>query len=131
MTLQVKDIMETRVVSVPPDMTLDQFEEFLTIQGIDGAPVQEESGEVIGIASKTDVIRALRFQEREAFEQLTGQNITVADIMTNEVIFVPPDLSAREVAEIMIEEGIHRVLVGDKHNVRGIITAFDLLGLVR
>ncbi len=131
MTLQVKDIMETRVVSVPPDMTLDQFEEFLTIQGIDGAPVQEESGEVIGIASKTDVIRALRFQEREAFEQLTGQNITVADIMTNEVIFVPPDLSAREVAEIMIEEGIHRVLVGDKHHVRGIITAFDLLGLVR
>ncbi len=131
MTLQAKDIMEPRVVSVPPDMTLDQFEEFLTIQGIDGAPVQEDNGEVIGIASKTDVIRALRFQKREPFEQLTGQNITVADIMTNDVIFVPPDLSAREVAEVMIEEGIHRVLVGDKQHVRGIITAFDLLGLVR
>ncbi|HHJ38107.1 MAG: hypothetical protein AXA67_02480 [Methylothermaceae bacteria B42] len=131
MTLQAKDIMEPRVVSVPPDMTLDQFEEFLTIQGVDGVPVQDGKGEVIGIASKTDVIRALRFQKREPFEQLTGQNITVADIMTNDVIFVPPDLSAREVAEVMIEEGIHRVLVGDKHHVRGIITAFDLLGLVR
>ncbi len=127
MTLQAKDIMEPRVVSVPPEMALDQFEEFLTVQGIDGAPVQNPDGEIIGIASKTDVIRALRFQSRG----ISGDHVTVADIMTYDVVFVPPDLSPREVAELMIENGIHRVLVGDRHHVRGIITAFDLLRLVR
>lgn len=131
MTLQAKDIMEPRVVSVPPEMTLEQFEEFLTVQDIDGAPVQDENGEILGIASKTDLIRALRFQGRESFGGLSGQEISVVDIMTNDVIFVPPDLSPQEVAEIMIDQGIHRVLVGDRHKVQGIITAFDLLRLVR
>ncbi len=130
MTLQAKDIMEPEVVSVPPEMTLDQFEEFLTIQDIDGAPVQNAAGEIIGIASKTDVIWALRFQARDHLK-LTGGNISVGDIMTDDVVFVPPDLSPKEVAELMIEHRIHRVLVGDKHHVRGIITAFDLLRLVR
>lgn len=130
MTLQAKDIMEPEVVSVPPEMPLDQFEEFLTIQDIDGAPVQNATGEIIGIASKTDVIWALRFQERD-FLKLSGGNICVGDIMTDEVVFVPPDLSPQEVAELMIEHRIHRVLVGDKHHVRGIITTFDLLRLVR
>ncbi len=130
MTLQAKDIMQPEVVSVPPEMTLDQFEEFLTIQDIDGAPVQNAAGEIVGIASKTDVVRALRFQEGDRL-RLSGKNITVGDIMTDEVVFVPPDLSPREVAELMIEHRIHRVLVGDKRCVRGIITAFDLLRLVR
>lgn len=130
MTLQAKDIMEPEVVSVPPEMTLDQFEEFLTIQDIDGAPVKNAAGEIVGIASKTDVIWALRFKERDRIK-LTGGNISVGDIMTDEVVFVPPDLSPQEVAELMIEHRIHRVLVGDKHHVRGIITAFDLLRLVR
>ncbi|MFN3918850.1 MAG: HPP family protein [Methylohalobius sp.] len=130
MTLQAKDIMQPEVVSVPPEMTLDQFEEFLTIQDIDGAPVQNAAGEIVGIASKTDVVRALRFQEGDRLK-LSGKDITVGDIMTDEVVFVPPDLSPREVAELMIERRIHRVLVGDKRCVRGIITAFDLLRLVR
>ncbi len=130
MTLQAKDIMQPEVVSVPPEMTLDQFEEFLTIQDIDGAPVQNAAGEIIGIASKTDVIWALRFQQRDHFK-LAGETIRVGDIMTDDVIFVPPDLSPQEVAEVMIEHRIHRVLIGDKHCVRGIITAFDLLRLVR
>ncbi len=127
MTLQAKDIMEPRVVAVAPEMTLEQFEEFLTVQNIDGAPVQNAAGEVVGIASKTDVIRALRFQSRG----LSPAQVTVADIMTDDVVFVPPDLSPREVAELMIDHGIHRVLVGDRQHVRGIITAFDLLQLVR
>ncbi len=131
MTIQAKDIMEPRVVSVPPEMTLDQFEEFLTIQGIDGAPVQNAEGEIIGIASKTDVIRTLRFQTRDRFSGLSEEDITVGDIMTDNVIFIPPDLSPHEIAELMAEHGIHRVLVGDKQHVKGIITTFDLLRLVR
>ncbi len=131
MTLQAKDIMEPRVVSVPPEMTLDQLEEFLTIQGIDGAPVQNAEGEIIGIVSKTDVIRALRFQTRDRFSELRAETITVRDIMTDDVIFIPPDLSPQEIAELMTEHKIHRVLVGDKQHVKGIITTFDLLLLVR
>jgi CBS domain-containing protein len=130
MTLQAKDLMQPEVVSVPPEMPLDQFEEFLTIQDIDGAPVKNAAGEVVGIASKTDVIRALRFQARDRLK-LDPANLTVGDIMTDQVVFVPPDSSPREIAELMIEHRIHRALVGNRRCVRGIITAFDLLRLVR
>ncbi len=130
MTLQAKDLMQPEVISVPPEMPLDQFAEFLTIQDIDGTPVKNASGEIVGIASKTDVIRALRFQARDRRE-LDPANLTVGDIMTDQVVFVTPNSSPREIAELMIEHRIHRVLVGDRRCARGIITAFDLLRLVR
>lgn len=129
--MRAKDIMETRLVSVPPDMTLPEFEEFLTVQGIDGAPVKAANGEIIGIASKTDVIQALRYQDPEKVGDAERQTVTVGDIMTYDVVCVAPDTPVREIAEIMIDQGIHRVLVGNERHVQGIITAFDLLKFVR
>lgn len=129
MSLQAKDIMETRVVAVPPEMPLEKLEEFLLIQGIDGAPVQNGRGEVVGIVSKTDLIPALHFLHEGHISP--EKPLSVADIMTREVIFVPPNALASEVAETMIENLIHRVLVGGPKRVLGIITAFDLLQLLR
>ncbi len=129
MSLVAKDVMETRVVAVPPEMPLDRLEEFLLIQGIDGAPVQNEQGEVVGIVSKTDLIRALHLLHEGYLSP--ERTLTVADIMTREVVFVSPNATIAEVAETMVEHLIHRVLVGSAHQVKGIITAFDLLQLLR
>ena len=51
-------------------------------------------------------------------------------IATPEIIFVSPDAPAAEVAQLMRTEGIHRVLVGTKQRLEGILTAFDLLRAV-
>lgn len=129
MSLLAKDLMETQVVAVPPEMALERLEEFLLVQGIDGAPVQNDRGEVVGIVSKTDLIRALYLQQQGHLSP--SRPLVVGDIMTREVVFVPPEATIPEVAEAMIENLIHRVLVGHPPRVEGIITAFDLLQLLR
>ncbi|MDH3692104.1 MAG: CBS domain-containing protein [Gammaproteobacteria bacterium] len=128
--MQAKDIMETMVQSVPPEMSLHEFEEFLSQEGISGAPVKSASGSVIGIVSKTDLVNTLRFRESEKFSVILGPAITVGDIMTYDVVTVTPDTSVREIAQLMVDQEIHRVLVGSRKNVVGIISAFDLLELV-
>lgn len=128
--MQAKDVMETMVQSVPPEMSLHGFEEFLSQEGISGAPVKSASGSVIGMASKTDLVNTLRFRESEKLSEIFGPAITVGDIMAHDVFTVAPNTSVREIAQLMIDHEIHRVLVGSRENVVGIISAFDLLELV-
>lgn len=55
--LTVRDIMQTRVATVPPDMTVRKLAQFWGRRGISGAPVCDASGEVLGVVSMTDLVR--------------------------------------------------------------------------
>lgn len=52
---------------------------------------------------------------------------TVEDVMTTRVVSVDPDRTVGEVARIMREEGVHRVLVTENGKIAGIVSATDLL----
>jgi CBS domain-containing protein len=53
----VRDIMNTSVVTVSPQMTVHDLTRLLSEHDISGAPVVDEGGEVVGVVSMTDVIR--------------------------------------------------------------------------
>jgi CBS domain-containing protein len=53
----VRDLMQTDVVTATPDMTARELARVLADQGISGVPVVSGSGEVIGVASSSDVVR--------------------------------------------------------------------------
>ena len=55
---------------------------------------------------------------------------TVREIMTPTVYSVPEDTPVSEVAEIMIDSHIHRLLVTREEKVIGIVSTSDLLGLL-
>jgi CBS domain-containing protein len=93
--------------------------------------VQSESGKIIGIVSKTDVLQAEGLQKSEKFSDIFGSGPVVGDIMNYEVVHVSSDASVRSVAENMIDQHIHHVLVIDDSKIVGIISSFDLLALVR
>lgn len=71
MTILVSDVMTKPVRSVPPDMTLLELERVLIGSKFGGAPVVE-AGELLGVVSKTDVVRRLlsaeEFREYAVFE---------------------------------------------------------------
>jgi CBS domain-containing protein len=52
---------------------------------------------------------------------------TASDVATVDVVWVSPETPAPQVARLMRDEGVHRVLVGDNERLEGILTAFDLL----
>ncbi len=123
------DVMQKGVMTVNPELPIESFEEFLNTEEISGAPVQDEMGNIIGVVSKTDLVRALSHRE-EGGEDPLGGELTVEDIMTPDVVTVSPDDEVKAVARIMVEGKLHRVLVADTEGVRGIVTSFDLLKLL-
>jgi CBS domain-containing protein len=56
--------------------------------------------------------------------------LTVADIMTPEVYTVNEETPVSEIAEAMIANHVHRLLVTREDRVVGIISTSDLLGLL-
>ncbi len=124
------DLMQTGIVAVSPELSLEAFEELLTAEEVSGAPVEDERGCLVGIASKTDIVRGLTEQMSAAVREANGAGLTVADVMTEEVVTTSPDDPVNLVARRMVDGGLHRVLVVKDDEVLGIITSLDLLRLL-
>ncbi|MFQ5699618.1 MAG: CBS domain-containing protein, partial [Myxococcota bacterium] len=107
----------------------DPFEELLVGEDISGAAVVGSEGQVVGVASKTDIVRALGDEQPRLSRDL-DESLTVADIMTRDIFTIRPDAEVSEVAQQMIDGRIHRVFVCDGDELLGIITPFDLLRLL-
>jgi CBS domain-containing protein len=61
---------------------------------------------------------------------LVSAAISGLPVIAREVVWVSPDAELPAVAQVMRDEGIHRVLVGTPDRLEGILTAFDLLRAV-
>lgn len=61
----VREIMETEVVEVRPDLPVKELIEILEENQITGAPVVDDGGNVVGVVSTRDVLR-LAAREEEA-----------------------------------------------------------------
>ena len=128
--MRASDVMQTGVFTVSPELSLREFERLLTQEDIGGAPVVDGGARVIGIASKTDIVRALGDERPVQLAEVLDSPLTVADIMTERVVTASPQDDVRKVAQQMLDGQLHRVVVADEERVVGLITTFDLLRLL-
>jgi CBS domain-containing protein len=84
----------------------------------------------VGVVSKTDLVRTFSGRDEAEGREPANGNMTVEDIMTREVVTVAPDDDVKVVVSHMLDGRLHRVLVAENNEVLGIITSFDLLGLL-
>jgi CBS domain-containing protein len=132
-----RDLMQPNAVTVPAHEPLLEVLHLLVVAGIGGVPVVGPRGEVVGVLSASDVLRAIEqacdedsdASERDGLRD-SLQMLTAGDIATPEAIWVSPTTTAAQVSEIMRAQGIHRVLVGSNERLEGILTSFDLLRAV-
>jgi predicted transcriptional regulator len=153
--LTARDIMVRDVMTVGGDWSLGQLAEFFIENSISGAPVVASQDEkVIGVVSMTDLVRyegnaheprpvdshayyldSLEFpyldDEIENWRGRTPSQARVTDIMTPVVFQVSVSAGIRQIAAAMIDRHIHRVLVTHNDRAIGIITAIDLLKVMR
>ena len=145
--LKAKDVMVPEPVCVEPSTTIRQLAQVFEENEISGAPVVDQEGRVIGVVSKTDLIRRCSegtadippaFLFEAVYEQSGGEEsesipeplICVDDFMTAEPVTVTPETPVAKVAQVMFESRIHRVVVVDQERFPiGIITSLDLLGV--
>jgi acetoin utilization protein AcuB len=128
----VRDIMQSRLITVDPKTTLPQAMRLAAERRIRHLPVVDD-GELVGIVSDRDLKQAMASPATslEAHE-LTYllQRLTVDQLMTRAVITVRPGLPVAEAARLMLQERISALPVTDDGRLIGIITETDLLELL-
>jgi CBS domain-containing protein len=131
----VEEVMTRNVVTVPFDMPLQAVAELLLDCGISGAPVVDDAGRVLGLVSKTDLVR-WQMDDGEDLEQCgvaPGQDgvedaTTAEDVMTKGIVIVQAGTSLTQTAEVMAKAGVHRVPVVDPAGmVVGLVTSMDFV----
>jgi CBS domain-containing protein len=140
--LRARDLMTADVVTVPPETPVIAMARLLSERGISAVPVVDATGSVLGVVTEADLIRRLAgevdkpaswlgslfsSQARDAETYARTHGVTARDIMTESVVSVAPDMLASEVAHMMEEQAIRRVLVIEDGRLRGLVSRADLL----
>lgn len=143
--LKVRDIMTTDVVSVKRETTIRELAELFTTHRVGSVPVVDDSGNLIGIVTESDLIEQDRslhiptvislfdwviyLESEKKFERelqkMTGQ--TVGDIYTDTVETVTPDTLVSDVADLMSSKKLHALPVVEGKRLVGIVSRIDLI----
>ena len=147
----VQDIMRLDVRTIGPAASLNQLENVLLDSNVGGLPVVEY-GKLLGMVSRSDIVRHLRLERDLAFSDIglsPGQSLTpddeldvasvvsaraehvkVRDVMNRKTDSVHPSQSVKEAAEKLVSGHIHRLPVVENGEVVGIVTSLDVVRLV-
>lgn len=120
MTLHASDVMIKDVITVNESTPLKEVTKMFSERKITGAPVVNAKGELVGVISETDIIR--KTNNIGAWSpSIAGQ------IMTKPAVTVAPNETLQRVSEMMYNRRIHRVVVAEGTQIKGILTTMDIL----
>jgi CBS domain-containing protein len=139
--LRVVDVMRRDVVRVRPDTRLNDVVALLLGRDYRAVPVVDAADRVVGIVTNGDLVErgglAMRLEllataspaaaQRE-LEALDTNGRTVAEVMTREVVTIPPEISLLEAARLMSQRHLKRLPVVDAvGHLLGILSRVDVL----
>lgn len=113
--MDARDIMTQEVITVPPEMTIDEAVDALLHYRIHGAPVVDADGQLMGMVSLVDLAKR------------AGD--TVRDVMVTDPVTASEDTPVEEVATMMLEQMVRRVPITSGGRVVGIVSASDVVQL--
>ncbi|MBI4223066.1 MAG: CBS domain-containing protein [Planctomycetes bacterium] len=148
-----KDLMTEKVVCVHPDTPIHTLIKILIKNHINGAPVVDKDGKLVGVVSKTDIVeydeKTSKKQSqsskksfysdtngklKKAFDKIskvkTFGKTMVKNIMTSRIITAQSDDTIDRLARIMYDKKIHRIIIQDKGPVVGVVSTLDILNAV-
>jgi CBS domain-containing protein len=143
--LKAKDIMTKELITVSPGTEIVKATKLLLENNINGVPVTDETGKLVGILCQSDlVVQQKKFPVPSFFTFLDGlipltsmkqlkkevrkiAAITVAQAMTPNPIFVGPDTSIEAVAALMVDNNFHTIPVVDEGKLVGVVGKEDIL----
>lgn len=144
----VAELMTRNPITVSPEMSLEGLTLLLLDRGLSGVPVVDETGECVGVVSKTDLVRhihergatseeplVLRSEERglelelgPGFHVERVMSAVVRDVMTPVAFSVQQDSPVAQAAALMVYEGVHRLpVLNEEGLVVGIVSSMDVM----
>jgi CBS domain-containing protein len=138
--MKVLELMDPKVITVGPKTPLREVLRLMLRYRLNDVLVVDDGGRLTGIVTCSDLSRKLLPTQKELMEHeeyLTSPesmedrfsnivSVPVDEIMTKNVIFVPPDLEALEAGAIMTARRVKQLPVLQNHKVMGIISHADI-----
>ncbi len=143
--IKAKDIMTRDILTVTPDMEIDKAAKILLQNRINGLPVIDASGRLVGILCQSDLVAQQKsipipsvFTLLESFVPLTSMKridkevekiaaLTVKQAMTPNPVTISPDTDIEDVAKLMVDKKYHTLPVMEGDKVVGIVGKEDVL----
>jgi predicted transcriptional regulator len=151
----VKEIMTHNLIFAESDWSLLQLSQLFFDNHISGAPVVDINKQLIGVVSLSDLSqnatspvhntneqphdfylsgmleKYFAKEEIAAFQIESESLVTVNEIMTPMIFEVDENTTVQKAADIMVKGHIHRIFVRSNSSVVGVVTAMDMLKIVR
>lgn len=134
--LIVRDIMTERPKTVAPATPLRDAAMQLIRTGVEGLPVIDDDGRLIGMLSERELLRHLLGSQLlvaargvSAPDPRTGDTWrrTVREVMTRQVLCVSPEQPLADVASLMSNKELDRVPVVQDGRLVGVLTRGDIV----
>jgi CBS-domain-containing membrane protein len=146
-TLTAEDLMTREVITIRQEMSLSAAARLLSRAQITGAPVVDAEGVCVGVVSATDFLCLADRERRTAATAHAGARCIcsdwqvmeqhelppdeVRDHMTADPVTVRPGTPIGELAGLMLNAHIHRVIVVDgKGRPMGVVSSTDVIAAV-
>ena len=145
-TTPVRDVMTTDVLTFRPEDPIQEASQRLVERDVDGAPVVDDQGRVVGMFTTDDLLvqetrlhyptvfslfgayLELPSSHRKFEEELRrAVAATVADVMHEDPVTCGPDDSLERIATLMHEEKLGRLPVIEGGRLVGIVARGDIL----
>lgn len=144
--IPVKEFMASDLVAAGPDMLLTDLVQLLREHRLRGMPVVDDSGSVVGAVSETDLflkehpvpfstekVPSLLGQviDKQDVDQVElCQQMTVGQVMTENVVSVDEDATLEDVALLMHERHLSMVPVLRGGSLVGVVRRNDVLQIL-
>ncbi|KIX12768.1 CBS domain-containing protein [Dethiosulfatarculus sandiegensis] len=143
--LKVKDIMSSNVITLKPETEITEAAKLLLKNRINGAPVVDEKGRLLGILCQSDLIAQQKrlplpsiFTILDGYISFTSMDqiqaqvdkiaaSTVKQAMTKKPVTVGPEDSIEDVAGLMVDSNYHTLPVEKDGILLGVVGKEDVL----
>ncbi|MEY6433085.1 CBS domain-containing protein [Thioalkalicoccus limnaeus] len=144
--MRIGDFMSPDPCCVTPDTPIQEVARLLVQQRINGVPVIDDQGRLVGIVTSGDLTHRLadeRIEEREAWWKESyyrspvrdasnnGPNRTsgrtAGEVMTRKPVTLTPDDDMTVAARMFLEHRVQALPVTEDDRLVGLVSRFDLL----
>jgi acetoin utilization protein AcuB len=123
----VRDIMTKNVITIPGDTPVFEAEQIMLFHRFERLPVVDK-GKLLGLVTKDNLLKAspssaTTFSRGELYYLLS--KLTVKEIMTKDVVTVPPDTTVEQAVAIAQKRKVGCLPVLQGRKIVGIVTTND------
>lgn len=125
--LRALHIMQPATETIGPEAPVLELARRLTFLNVSALPVVD-SGQLLGLAAATDIVRWLDAERRAPSQGAHGlEHPRVVDVMSRSVVTASPAASVAQLTTLLLSPPTDQIVVADSGEVRGVVTARDVL----